>query len=67
LYFFLQAVLVKSTGEHVSASMQFVKYGAKHGKERSGAYLFLPDGAAKVDLDTVESHLYCHLNCKANL
>ena len=46
----------------MSASMQFVKYGAKHGKEHSGAYLFLPDGAAKVDLDTVESHLYCHLS-----
>lgn len=43
----MDAVQLKSTGERVSANMQFVKYGAKPGKECSGAYLFLPDGAAK--------------------
>lgn len=48
LYFLLQTIHLKSSGDHVSARMQFVKYGARVGKERSGAYLFLPDGAAKV-------------------
>ena len=48
LYFLLQVIHLKSTGDTVSARMQFVKYGAANGKERSGAYLFLPDGSAKV-------------------
>ena len=48
LYVLLQVIHLKSTGDTVSARMQFVKYGAANGKERSGAYLFLPDGSAKV-------------------
>ena len=52
-----QVIHLKSTGDRVSAHMQFVKYGAANGKERSGAYLFLPDGAAKV---WVTFHLFFH-------
>jgi len=34
----------------VKVDLQFFQYGTRHGKERSGAYLFLPDGEAKVGL-----------------
>lgn len=44
----LQSIFVKKTGKTLSTMMQFVTYGVVNGKERSGAYLFLPDGDAKV-------------------
>uniref|UniRef100_A0A8W8HKJ2 Glycosyl hydrolase family 38 C-terminal domain-containing protein n=1 Tax=Magallana gigas TaxID=29159 RepID=A0A8W8HKJ2_MAGGI len=43
----LQSVTVKSTGETHRSEVSFHTYGARGGKERSGAYLFLPDGKAK--------------------
>jgi alpha-mannosidase II len=42
----LQSVTVQ--GLTVPTKLEFVTYGAKEGRERSGAYLFLPDGPAKV-------------------
>lgn len=37
-----------STGDNVNIPihLEFLTYGARHGPERSGAYLFLPDGIA---------------------
>lgn len=43
----LQSVTMKSTGETHRSEVSFHTYGARAGKERSGAYLFLPDGKAK--------------------
>jgi len=44
----LQQMLLKDSGEMVKTDLHFVQYGSRPGKERSGAYLFLPDGDAKV-------------------
>jgi hypothetical protein len=43
-----QDVTLKETGTSVKTNVAFVQYGVRQGKERSGAYLFLPDGEAKV-------------------
>ena len=45
----LQAVSLKNSDVIVKTDLSFVQYGTRSGKERSGAYLFLPDGEAKVD------------------
>ena len=47
---FLREMLLKDSDESVKVDLQFFQYGTRHGKERSGAYLFLPDGEAKVGL-----------------
>lgn len=39
---------MKSTNSSVKANLQFMKYGVTHAKEKSGAYLFLPDADAQV-------------------
>ena len=44
----LQEMSLKDSGDVVKTDLQFVRYGTRPGKERSGAYLFLPDGDAKV-------------------
>ena len=41
---------LKDSGVVVKTDLQFVQYGVRPGKERSGAYLFLPDGEAKVGM-----------------
>ncbi|XP_062582673.1 alpha-mannosidase 2x-like, partial [Saccostrea cucullata] len=43
----LRTVTTKSTGDTHRSEVSFQTYGARSGKERSGAYLFLPDGPAK--------------------
>ena len=48
---FLREISLKDFDDlKVKTDLQFVQYGTRPGKERSGAYLFLPDGEAKVDL-----------------
>lgn len=39
---------MKSSGTTFKTQMELIQYGTKLSKERSGAYLFLPDGEAKV-------------------
>ena len=46
----LREISLKQSGVVVKTDLQFVQYGVRPGKERSGAYLFLPDGDAKVGL-----------------
>lgn len=48
----LKAVTVGSS--EVQVDLDFVSYGTRSGKEKSGAYLFLPDGAAT----SIVSHKY---------
>lgn len=43
-----QEVLLKDSQELVRTEVVFVRYGTRPGKDRSGAYLFLPDGEAQV-------------------
>ncbi|XP_054262638.1 alpha-mannosidase 2 isoform X2 [Macrosteles quadrilineatus] len=40
----LKAVTFKKSGKTVPLHLNFVKYSSRPGRERSGAYLFLPDG-----------------------
>ncbi|KAK7474038.1 hypothetical protein BaRGS_00034701, partial [Batillaria attramentaria] len=40
----LKSVKVLATGKVHAANIQFVMYGVRNTKEKSGAYLFLPDG-----------------------
>lgn len=42
---FLKSMSVGSS-DYVSVHLDFLRYGARPGQERSGAYLFLPDGFA---------------------
>jgi len=46
----LQEMSLRDSGTVVKTDLHFVRYGTRAGKERSGAYLFLPDGEAKVGL-----------------
>uniref|UniRef100_A0A4W6EHL7 Alpha-mannosidase n=1 Tax=Lates calcarifer TaxID=8187 RepID=A0A4W6EHL7_LATCA len=43
-----QSIKRKDDPQEVKVQMQFVVYGTRPSKDKSGAYLFLPDGKAKV-------------------
>lgn len=47
-FFYLQSIKRKDDPQEVKVQMQFVVYGTRPSKDKSGAYLFLPDGKAKV-------------------
>uniref|UniRef100_A0AAQ4QP25 Alpha-mannosidase n=1 Tax=Gasterosteus aculeatus aculeatus TaxID=481459 RepID=A0AAQ4QP25_GASAC len=47
LHFYLQSIRRKDDPQEVKVQMQFVVYGTRPSKDKSGAYLFLPDGKAK--------------------
>jgi hypothetical protein len=48
-FIFYQSVVTKENGVEHNTRLEFVTYGTKpHSGDRSGAYLFLPDGQAKV-------------------
>lgn len=49
----LKAVTLKHSGQTFPLHLSFIKYTARQGKERSGAYLFLPDGEG----ETLRHHL----------
>lgn len=44
-YGFLKAISIDNS-DNVPVHLEFLRYGARRGAERSGAYLFLPDGIA---------------------
>lgn len=44
----LQSIRRKDDSQEVKVQMQFMMYGTRPSKDKSGAYLFLPDGTAKV-------------------
>lgn len=44
----LQSIKRKDDPQEVKVQMQFMVYGTRPSKDKSGAYLFLPDGKAKV-------------------
>lgn len=44
-YGFLKSLAVDGS-DYIPVHLEFLKYGARRGVERSGAYLFLPDGIA---------------------
>lgn len=46
--FFLQSIKRKDDPQEVKVQMQFMVYSTRPSKDKSGAYLFLPDGKAKV-------------------
>lgn len=50
MFFFLslQSIKRKDDPEEVKVQIQFMVYGTRVSKDKSGAYLFLPDGKAKV-------------------
>ena len=39
---------MKNSGYKMKAEIEFLKYGTVSAKDKSGAYLFMPDGPAKV-------------------
>uniref|UniRef100_A0A8C6MFP0 Alpha-mannosidase n=1 Tax=Nothobranchius furzeri TaxID=105023 RepID=A0A8C6MFP0_NOTFU len=47
LLFHLQSIKRKDDNLEVKVHMQFMVYGTRPSKDKSGAYLFLPDGKAK--------------------
>lgn len=44
----MQSIKRKDDPQEVKVQMQFMVYGTRPSKDKSGAYLFLPDGKAKV-------------------
>lgn len=43
----MQSMTLKDSQQTVKTEVQFLIYGTRSSKEKSGAYLFLPDGPAK--------------------
>uniref|UniRef100_A0A671Y0F1 Alpha-mannosidase n=1 Tax=Sparus aurata TaxID=8175 RepID=A0A671Y0F1_SPAAU len=54
---FVQINKENNTFSHLCVQMQFMVYGTRPSKDKSGAYLFLPDGKAKVLL-SLSQRLY---------
>lgn len=51
IYVHFQSVVTKEDGITHQTKLEFVTYGTKnHYGDRSGAYLFLPDGDARVNI-----------------
>ena len=48
LPFLFQTITHKTDGTVTEAAIDFATYGTKPNGDRSGAYLFLPDGPAEV-------------------
>ncbi len=48
LSFLHQSIRRKDDPQEVRVQIQFLTYGTRPSKDKSGAYLFLPDGNAKV-------------------
>ena len=48
---FLQKILINSASTPTKVKLKLIKYGVTQAREKSGAYLFLPDGPA-TDVDT---------------
>ena len=46
--FLFQSIMRKTDGAVTEVAIDFVTYGTKASGDRSGAYLFLPDGPAEV-------------------
>lgn len=44
----LQSITSLADGERTACHLDFVRYGTRHSGDRSGAYLFLPDGPGRV-------------------
>jgi len=55
----LQEMSLKNSDVTVKTDLSFVQYGTRPGKERSGAYLFLPDGDAKVGRSCFDMQILC--------
>ncbi len=48
ILFLHQSIRRKDDPQEVRVQIQFLTYGTRPSKDKSGAYLFLPDGNAKV-------------------
>lgn len=48
MFLCLQKIVTKEDGKHLDVNVQFSWYGTTNKRDKSGAYLFLPDGSAKV-------------------
>ncbi len=52
--FLFQSVTLLSDKEQVNMEIKFMTYGTRNGMDKSGAYLFLPDGDARVSTTLCE-------------
>ncbi|XP_040842072.1 alpha-mannosidase 2 isoform X1 [Ochotona curzoniae] len=43
----MKKIVTKEDGQHLDVNLQFSWYGTTNKRDKSGAYLFLPDGSAK--------------------
>uniref|UniRef100_A0A8C4EY42 Alpha-mannosidase n=1 Tax=Dicentrarchus labrax TaxID=13489 RepID=A0A8C4EY42_DICLA len=57
----LESIKRKDDPQEVKVQMQFMVYGTRPSKDKSGAYLFLPDGKAKVFSVVVSQMFSCLL------
>ena len=48
-----QSITQKQDGSVTNVAIDFVSYGTQGSRDKSGAYLFLPDGPAQVWLDII--------------
>ena len=48
MFIYICQTVTQGVGSTHSLNLTFVMYGVKNSREKSGAYLFLPDGEAKV-------------------